>query len=118
MPSVASPCAPVNANRKRLPPVPVTGSFVGGPSMNDLVHGVAVLEVLRPEDSDYYWCSCCVDQGRLLGFYLTKFGAGQTYFVDAECKSCDCGDAVYRERQCKHARALRQALESLGRRPS
>ena len=102
--------------RQPLPPVPVTGSFVGGaPSAHDLLHGVAVLEVLRPEDSDYYWCQVVADAGEVIGYQLRHFGTGEVYFLPADCTDCDCPDRTYRPERpggCKHMAGLRQALDA------
>jgi hypothetical protein len=98
--------------------VPVTGQFSGGYSAADLLQGVAVLEVLRPEDSSFYWAAVVADAGRVIGWQLRKFGTGELYFVNADCTECDCPDAVYRGRACKHMAALRQALSPLTTAPA
>jgi hypothetical protein len=116
--AMATVTTPRNARqrepRKPLPPVPVTGSFVGGPpSAHDLLHGVAVLEVLRPEDSDYYWTAVVADAGRVVGYQLAHFGTGTVYFLPADLSECDCPDRTYRPERpggCKHMRGLAQAL--------
>lgn len=43
------------------------------------------------------------------GFRLVK-SDGTAYDIDAESWQCDCPDATYRGRECKHAKALRAAL--------
>jgi hypothetical protein len=121
MPSLTVPAARVNANpnreRKPLAPVAVAGSFSGGATTADLLAGVAVLEIARPEDTeDFYWCAYVVDAGRVIGYQLCKFGTGEVYFLPADLSECDCPDGVYRSARpggCKHRVALRQALSPL-----
>jgi hypothetical protein len=103
-----------NRQRKPLPPVPVTGSFCGGATTADLLQGVAVLQIDRPEDNnDWYWCGYVCDDYRVVAVQLRKFGTGQTYTLPADLSSCDCPDHVYRGRPCKHMSALKQALSPL-----
>jgi hypothetical protein len=100
--------------RKPLPPVPVVGSFGGGATTSDLLAGVAVLQIDRPEDAnDWYWAAYVVDGGRVIGVQLQKFGTGQTYFLPADLSDCECADRTFRERACKHMTALKQALSPL-----
>jgi hypothetical protein len=47
------------------------------------------------------------------GYRLVK-ADGTAYDVHGETWACDCPDATYRERQCKHALALRAALAACG----
>jgi hypothetical protein len=102
--------------RKPLPPVPVTGSFGEGTTQAELIAGTAVLEIARPEDTnDFYWVAYVIDGGRVVGVNLRKFGTGQTYFLPATLDDCDCADATFRQRPCKHAIALRQALSPLAK---
>jgi hypothetical protein len=115
MPSLTAHGPRVNVNRQRKPPaqpppVPVTGSFAEGTTRAELFEGTAVLEVLRPEDSSYYWTSYVVDAGRIIGVQLRKFGTGQVYFLPADLSECDRPDCTFRQRRCKHAQALEQAL--------
>jgi hypothetical protein len=51
------------------------------------------------------------NQDRVTGYRLQKLD-GTVYDIDAgrEQWGCDCPDATYRERQCKHVKALRAAL--------
>jgi hypothetical protein len=100
--------------RRPLAPVPVTGTFCGGATTADLLQGVAVLQIDRPEDTnDWYWCGYVVDGGRVIGVQLQKFGTGQTYFLPADLNECDCPDCTFRQRECKHMTALKQALSPL-----
>jgi hypothetical protein len=108
--SIRPPQHPQHRQRKPLPPVAVTGSFGEGTTRAELFQGVAVLEVLRPEDSDYYWCSYVVDAGHIIGIQLRKFGVGTVYFLPADLSDCDCPDSTFWQRRCKHAAALEQAL--------
>jgi hypothetical protein len=108
------------SQRKPLPPVPVAGSFCGGATTADLLAGVAVLQIDRPEDTnDWYWAAYVVDAGRIIGVQLQKFGNGVVYFLPADLSECDCPDCTFRQRACKHMTALRQALSPLaaGRAP-
>jgi hypothetical protein len=105
-----------NARQQRapLPPVPVTGSFSGGATTADLLAGVAVLEIARPEDTeDFYWAAYVVDDSRIVGVRLRRFHTGKTYFLPAGLSGCDCPDHVERGRACKHMTALKQALSPL-----
>ena len=43
------------------------------------------------------------------GNYLVK-PDGTSYDLDAYWWTCDCPDATYRQRECKHAKGLRAAL--------
>ena len=49
------------------------------------------------------------------GYRLTKDDQ-TTYDIDTTGKDwlCSCPDATYRERECKHAKALRAALKAIG----
>lgn len=54
--------------------------------------------------------------GRIIGYNLHKWDeAGTVYHVDTDFPrwECSCPDAKYRRRECKHAKALRAALERL-----
>jgi hypothetical protein len=122
MSSLASRRPPVKSNTPRpprrtcrpLPPVLVTGSFCGGATTADLLAGVAVLQIDRPEDTnDWYWCGYVVDGGRIIGVRLRKFGTGTVYFLPADLSECECPDCTFRQRACKHITALRQALSPL-----
>jgi hypothetical protein len=43
------------------------------------------------------------DRGRLVGYQLCRLtDLSKCYDMDAERGTCDCPDATYRQRQCKH----------------
>ena len=57
------------------------------------------------------------DGGRVLGYRLEKLD-GRAYDIDAsagEHWACDCPDATYRGRECKHVKALQAALRAAGK---
>jgi hypothetical protein len=58
-----------------------------------------------------YTITILKNRGRTSGYRLEKLD-GAVYDVDTERESwtCDCPDATYRERECKHVKALRAAL--------
>jgi hypothetical protein len=62
-----------------------------------------------------YTTTVLKDQDRVTGYRLQKFD-GMVYDIDAsrEQWGCDCPDATYRERECKHVKALRAALAVAG----
>jgi hypothetical protein len=93
----------------------VRAAWVGGYSESDLKAGVAVLSVLRGDDSDrseeLYWGRGLVVGGRFVGMLLTKFDSNSQHYVrwaGAVFCDCSCGDQQYRHpgRGCKHIRAL------------
>ncbi|HKI36596.1 MAG TPA: SWIM zinc finger family protein [Gemmataceae bacterium] len=47
------------------------------------------------------------------GYRLVK-PDGTAYDVNGQTWECDCPDATYRGRQCKHSKALRAALRAAG----
>ena len=47
---------------------------------------------------------------RAPGLYTVTTQSGATYLVDPELSACECPDAEYRERRCKHIRRARFAL--------
>ncbi len=51
-------------------------------------------------------------QGQTTGYRILKAG-GTTYDVDTEWWTCTCPDSTYRQRECKHAKALRAALAAV-----
>ena len=52
--------------------------------------------------------------GQVFGWALTRLGTGETYHVNAETQLCDCADATYRQRRCKHILGLFGALAAVG----
>jgi hypothetical protein len=55
------------------------------------------------------------NQDRITGYRLQKLD-GTVYDIDASQLDwrCDCPDSTYRERECKHVKALRAALAVAG----
>lgn len=47
---------------------------------------------------------------RAPGLYTVTTQSGATYLVDPELPACECPDAEYRGRRCKHIRRVRFAL--------
>jgi hypothetical protein len=100
-----------------FPDVLACGTLTTGTDrLHDLFTGAAVLAVTTGDDTDstttLYWCQAIHDDGRVLGFELTKFGAGHKYSVvlDGDTFTCDCPDSTFRNRSCKHVAALHSAL--------
>src|SRR5690349_14876320 len=54
------------------------------------------------------------DGTALVGYRLLK-ADGRMYDLPADLSRCDCPDATYRERECKHVKALRAALAALAK---
>jgi hypothetical protein len=71
--------------------------------------------VLAINGTDYTVTSL-QNQDRVTGYRLQKL-SGTVYDIDAsrEQWGCDCPDATYRERQCKHVKALQAALAVAGK---
>jgi hypothetical protein len=71
------------------------------------VSHTGVLEINRT----VYTVTVLYLDGRTAGYQLEKLG-GPVYDIDATAPEwrCDCPDAIYRERECKHVRAVRAAL--------
>jgi hypothetical protein len=69
--------------------------------------GVGVLDI----NGTVYTVSVLNLYGQLTGYRLEKLD-GPTYDLDATAEPwrCDCPDATYRNRECKHVKALRAAL--------
>jgi hypothetical protein len=97
------------ANRQPLPKIkPVRGKCrwilpiegtAGVLAINGTAYAVTVLE----------------DRGAVIGYRLQKAG-GSPYDINSTANpwTCDCPDALYRQRECKHVLALRAALAVLG----
>ena len=68
---------------------------------------------LAINDAEYFVTVHRDRDGRALGYRLERRD-GTAYDIDATGPDwqCDCPDATYRQRECKHARALRAALAS------
>ena len=62
-----------------------------------------------------YDVEAVLDGGRVVGLRLVK-DDDTAYHVDTSGAdwTCDCPDAVYRDRQCKHSKSLRAALAAAG----
>jgi hypothetical protein len=88
----------------------------GADRVHDLVHGHAVLIVTRGNKATLYWAQAVTDGGKIVALDLTKFGGGEKYRVALEDDAfvCDCPDATYRLRRCKHVAALHSALTHPG----
>jgi hypothetical protein len=91
----------------------------------DLLSGVAILAITKGDGTDsdttLYWARAVGDAGRLVDIDLTRFNTGEKYRVAIDPRGaweCDCPDAVYRNRRCKHVSALTDALRSLGTVPA
>jgi hypothetical protein len=69
--------------------------------------GTGVLEI----NGTSYTVTVLRGPSGVVGYRLGK-DDGKTYDIDAtgETWKCDCPDATYRERECKHVKALRAAL--------
>jgi hypothetical protein len=95
-------------------PVNVIGRIITGRgrTLADLFQGIAILEIEGEGRLDSYWVSLHLDpsDGAILGVRLQKFGEGTTYDLPHDLSSCECPDHQYRQRECKHMSALRQAL--------
>jgi hypothetical protein len=68
----------------------------------------AVLEIA----SVPYQLTAVRDGERVLAYRLPRPAAPRAYVIDVttEAWRCDCPDATYRRRECKHVRALTKAL--------
>jgi hypothetical protein len=69
--------------------------------------------VLRINDAEYFVTVHRNEAGQAQGYRLEK-PDGTAYDIDTTGRDwlCDCPDATYRQRECKHAKALRAALAS------
>jgi hypothetical protein len=99
-----------NATRSPRPVKPVGGTARWLRNNLGKPDGQSVLEI----NGRSYWLTVLRDGERVVGFRLEKFGGGTTYDVNAETWECSCPDATYRERQCKHSKALQAALWAAG----
>jgi hypothetical protein len=92
----------------------VTGTLVTGEKtgLADIFNEAAVLTICGPTGQKLYWLGAIVDAGRIVGLTLRKFKTGEVYRVtfDGLTWECDCPDATYRERHCKHVVAVTDAL--------
>jgi hypothetical protein len=103
-------------------PVNVIARFVGGACKQDILEGRAVLSISTGDASDpdecFYWCVAVVEDGRCIGFRLSKFGSSDTYYVPCDLSACGCRDRIHRPDRpggCRHMVALRQALPTIRR---
>jgi hypothetical protein len=121
MSSVITSPPRVNANRPRktYPPSDARGRLDAGADRHaDIIAGVAILTISRGDatdvDSALYWVKALVSGGRVVGFDLRKFGTGVEHRVtvcpDTGAWGCDCADAIFRDRVCKHQSAMLTAL--------
>jgi hypothetical protein len=86
----------------------ITGTGTG---LADVFHGHAILEVESEGRMESYWVTLHLDpEGHIAGLRLQKFATGQKYDLPADLDGCECPDHLYRNRECKHMVALRQAL--------
>jgi hypothetical protein len=94
----------------------VTGRLVTGCGLADLFNEAAVLTIHGPAGESLYWCGVITDRGKIVGLTLRKFATGQLYRIacDGLTWECDCPDCCYRQRDCKHLLALRDALTRRG----
>jgi hypothetical protein len=100
--------------RRPLPPVQATGELTTGidTGLADLFAEAAVLTIHSPTGQGLYWLGAITDAGKIVGLQLRKFGTGELYritFGGARWE-CDCPDCTYRQRDCKHLIAVRDAL--------
>jgi hypothetical protein len=74
------------------------------------VSGVGVLDI----NGAVYTVTLLHLDGRVIAYRLEKLD-GATYDIDATGPqwTCDCPDATYRQRECKHLRAVRAALAAV-----
>jgi hypothetical protein len=109
MPSVSFPARPVKASRRSPQPAKLVSC---GCSDRPIYHcdllprGRAGLVDINGEP---YALRCHGHQPED-GYRLTKLASGAVYDLDVSSgvPLCDCPDATYRDRQCKHSLALVQ----------
>jgi hypothetical protein len=99
--------------------------WVGGaPSPARLAAGGALLLIAPAgKEPSFYFVQTHKDNEKAVGYRLTKIDAPEktaSYDVEATPHGlrCDCPDATYRDRECKHAAALKAALARLTSTPS
>ena len=66
-----------------------------------------------------YDTAAVIDAGEIVGWELRPGGKpGTAYHIDTRTGTgdwlCDCGDCVFRNRRCKHAGGLAEALAKIG----
>ena len=65
-----------------------------------------------------YMVECVLDRGRIVGWVLINLDNGQEYQLNPEWGAgqweCTCGDHVFRQKECKHSKALQAALREIG----
>jgi hypothetical protein len=111
----------MTATKTRKPIQPVHGScrWLGGiPTAVDLDAGEALLRIVTDKGVEaLYFVERLSDAGKVVGYTLTKKD-GESYDVDATFGGgvlvCQCPDATYRDRQCKHSKALVAGLKAAG----
>ena len=95
----------VVTNRSQKPKVkPVSGTCQWLVPINPEI-GVGALAI----NGKPYVVTVLKDGNNTVGYRLEKPDS-KTYEIDAQTWECNCPDATFRERQCKHALALRAAL--------
>ena len=97
--------ATVIPSRRPVKPVHGTCRWIRRLGDNPIDEKSGVLEINgRP-----YGVMLLEDRGRVVGYRMVK-PDGTAYDIDAEGWSCTCPDATFRERLCKHSKALQTAL--------
>jgi hypothetical protein len=92
--------------------------FLPGPEFPQGLPGLLWIEAetQRGVVGEVYMLSPLTDRadgGKLVGWRLTK-SDGTRYDVEGHYFVCDCPDSTFRKRPCKHVKALRAALRSIG----
>jgi hypothetical protein len=57
-------------------------------------------------------------RGVTLGYRLVRASDHTAYDIDAENWECSCPDSVYRQKECKHAGAVKAGLRAIGQLPA
>jgi hypothetical protein len=103
---------------------PATGSFrwISDPASLALRFrcGASAALAIGPdggEEVGYVLTPHLSESGELLGWRLERADNGKCYDLPADLSACDCKDSLYRDRPggCKHRKALRAALASVGK---